>query len=124
MKTSILQTMIAVTLIAGVTNLGAVPDVKGTYRSSKEIRHLQAIQPGGKYALVCDVCHSATTVAIKNHADLQALCHNGGLVHCESCKKRAFVKLTEPSGKFGISGARISYVNAQGHECMHLVRVR
>ncbi len=124
MTTRTIQTLLAVVLIGGIAPLGATPDVKGTYPTAKSVRQIHKLQTGDHYLLTCDVCHSVTAVEIKGHADVTALCHDGGRVHCGSCKKRAFVKVTNPSGKFGISGARVSYVNAEGYECMHLVPLK
>jgi hypothetical protein len=49
-------------------------------------------------------------------------CHDGGTMHCDSCKAKVTIKHTGPAGK-GTDKAEVTYVNAEGKDCIEKSRL-
>ena len=125
MTKSILTYILTLTTLGAITtSLSAAPDVKGTYKTAATIKQIQSLKVGDKYALVCNMCKSITFKEITKPEEVGELCHHGGAVHCPSCKKKAIVKYDGPIGKLMPTSTRVTYVNADGKECMHLVPLK
>lgn len=122
---SILTYLLTLTAVGALTgSLSAAPDVKGTYKTAATIRQIQSLKVGDKYAMVCNMCKSITVKEVQSSDEVGELCHQGGAIHCPSCKKKAVVKYTGPVGKLMPSSTRLTYVNAEGKECMYLVPLK
>ena len=110
------------------SNVSAEPPGKGApgagvYNHAGTEEQIKGMKTGSRYALVCTSCKSMTIETVKDAASLEALCHNGGKVHCSSCKEKATVEYFGPSGK-GAPHQNIRYVNAEGKECMFVVPLK
>lgn len=122
MKTT-LTTLIAAAFALGlVTSVSAAPPGKGTgvFKAATTQEEMQKLKKGDRYAMVCMDCKSVTVKEIADEKEVAALCHNGGTVHCDSCKKKLTIKHVGPPGK-GSDTSKVTIVNADGKECMFIV---
>jgi hypothetical protein len=122
MKTT-LTTLIAAAFALGlVTSVSAAPPGKGTgvFKAATTQEEMQKLKKGDRYAMVCMDCKSVTVKEIADEKEVAALCHNGGTVHCDSCKKELTIKHVGPPGK-GLDTSKVTIVNAEDKECMFIV---
>ncbi|MBC8126067.1 MAG: hypothetical protein H8M99_02815 [Gloeobacteraceae cyanobacterium ES-bin-144] len=68
------------------------PLLTKVYKPAVTQEEIQKLQKGDRYALVCMECKSITVKEIANNKDVDALCHDGGSIHCDSCEKKVFIK--------------------------------
>jgi hypothetical protein len=104
----------------------ALPFPKGPLKSATSQEEIQKMKKGDRYMQVCMECQSVTVKEIADDKDVEALCHNGGPIHCPSCKTKVKVKRVGPPGK-GMSARtkrEIIYVNEEGKECMFIVPIK
>ena len=118
----LLATAFAVALTSSVSAAppGKGPFKIGTYPQASTVEEIQSIKPGTHYAMVCMECKSITVKEAADEKEVAALCHDGGSMHCDSCKKKFTIKHVGPPGK-GASSPKVTIVNAEGKPCMSLV---
>jgi hypothetical protein len=68
-------------------------------------------------------CKSITVKEVADDKEVEALCHEGGTLHCDSCKKKVTIKRVGPPGKESIT-SKVTIVNAEGKECMFVVPMK
>jgi hypothetical protein len=68
-------------------------------------------------------CKSVTVKEVKDEKEVEALCHDGGTLHCDACQKKVTIKSSGPPGK-GSTSKKVTYVNEEGKECMFVVPVK
>lgn len=95
----------------------------GTYKRAETQEEIQKLKPGYHYALVCMECKSITVKEVKDEKEAEALCHDGGTLHCDGCKKKVTIRRSGPPGK-GTTSKKVTYVNEKGEECMFVVPVK
>jgi hypothetical protein len=125
MKATI-KTLIAAAFAVGLaTSVSAAPPGKGTgvYTGASTQEEIQKLKTGDRYAMVCMDCKSITIKEVADEKEVAALCHEGGTMHCDSCKKQATIKHSGPAGK-GSSSSKMTMVNADGKECMFVVPMK
>ncbi len=124
-----LTTLIAAAFAVGLaTSVSAAPPGKGpfepkTYKQAATQAEIQSLKKGDRYALVCTECKSITVKEVADDKQAEALCHNGGTMHCDSCKAKVTIQHVGPPGK-GTDTSKVTYVNAKGKECMFIVPVK
>lgn len=101
----------------------AVPPGKGAFPAVDSQDRISALKKGDHYALVCLECRSVEIKEVESDDEGAKLCHDGGKLHCASCKKEVTIKQVGPAAKRG-SVKRVTYVNAEGKECMFLVPLK
>jgi hypothetical protein len=84
---------------------------------------IMGMKKGAHYALVCMECKSVTVKEIADEKEVAALCHDGGSLHCPSCKKKFTVKSVGPRPG-GATTTTSTIVNSEGKECMFVVPVK
>lgn len=126
---STLRNLIGAVIFVGIaTSVSAAPPGKGPF-STKTYKHIDtqeeilSLKPGDRYALVCMDCKSITVKEMTDEKEAKALCHEGGSVHCDSCKKKFTVKHVGPPGK-GTTESKVTIVNDKGNECMFIVPIK
>lgn len=122
MKTT-LTTLIAAAFALGLaTSVTAAPPGKGTgvFKGATTQEEIQKLKKGDRYAVVCMDCKSVTVKEVADENEVAALCHEGGSMHCDSCKKKFTIKHVGPPGK-GLDKSKVTIVNAEGKECMFIV---
>ena len=92
-------------------------------KKASTVEEIQKLKKGDKYAVVCKECDSITVKKVADAAEVEALCHDGGSMHCDSCKKKHVIKRVGPPGKETIT-AKVVIVNAEGKECMFIVPMK
>jgi hypothetical protein len=122
MKTTIKTLILAAIAASLVTTVSAAPPGKGlgTFKKASTVEEIQKLKTGDRYALVCKECDSVTIKEVANAEEVEKLCHDGGSIHCDSCKKKVTVKRTGPPGKENAT-SKVTIVNAEGKECMIVV---
>ena len=122
---SLIMAAFAASLItaASASPPGKGPLVTGTYLEESNPQNIQSMKKGSRYALVCMECKSVSVKEVASEKDAQALCHNGGTVHCDSCKKKYTIKHVGPPGKNG-DQAKMVIVNDKGKECMFIAPMK
>lgn len=128
MKTTLSALIAAAFAVGLATSASAAPPGKGpletkTYSHAATQGEIQKLKKGDRYALVCMDCKSITVKEITDEKQAAALCHNGGSIHCDACKKKATIQHSGPPGK-GMDTSKVTYVNAEGKECMFIVPVK
>jgi hypothetical protein len=119
---------VAAFAVGVATPLSAAPPGKGdlaagTYKQAATVEEIQGLKAGDHYALVCTECKSLTVKQVADDKEVEALCHDGGSVHCDSCKTKLTVKTAGPPGK-GATSPKVTIVNAEGKECMFIVPMK
>lgn len=125
MKATI-KTLIAAAFAVGLaTSVSAAPPGKGTgvFKAASTQEEIQKLKPGDRYALVCMDCKSITVKEAADEKEVEALCHEGGALHCDSCKMKTTIKHSGPPGK-GTASPKVTMVNAEGKECMFVVPMK
>jgi hypothetical protein len=125
MKTT-LTTLIAAAFALGLaTSVSAAPPGKGTgvFKGASTQEEIQKLKTGDRYAVVCMECKSINMKKVNDEKDVEALCHEGGMMHCDGCKMKSTIKHSGPPGK-GSTSSKITMVNADGKECMFVVPMK
>lgn len=126
---STLKNLMASVIFAGIaTSVSAAPPGKGpfgtkTYKQAATQEKIESLKPGERYALVCIDCKSITVKEIADEKEAKALCHDGGSIHCDSCKKKFTIKHMGPVSK-GSTTSKVTIVNDKGNECMFIVPIK
>lgn len=125
MKTTLRSAILAITAAGLVTTASGFPHGKGlgTFKKATTQEEIQKITNGDRYALVCKECESVTIKEAADEQEIEKLCHDGGTVHCDSCKKKFTTKRVGPPGKEFVT-AKVTIVNAEGKECMFIVPLK
>ena len=92
-------------------------------KRTRPVAKTSSMKKGDQYVLVCRHCESATVRRIRDGAEAAKLCHNGGKIHCDSCKKQVTIKHFGPRSK-GMTRTVITYLNSRGEECMVLIPLK
>ena len=124
MKSPIKMLITAVLSACLITSASAEPPGKGlvepkVYKQAATEQQIGNLKKGDRYAMVCMSCKSVTVKEVANDDEAKTLCHNGGSVHCDSCKKKMTIKNTGPPGKSSMK-SEVMYVNSKGEQCMFL----
>ncbi len=122
MKTILKSIILAAVAASLVTAVSAAPPGKGTgtFKAASTVEEIQKLKKGDSYALVCKECDAVTIKEVEKAEEVEALCHDGGAMHCASCEKKFTVKHMGPAGK-GTTKGKMTIVNAEGKECMFVV---
>jgi hypothetical protein len=128
---SIIKVILATAFAVGLSStVSAEPAGKGsgtfkpgTYKHADTQEEIQKLKPGYHYALVCMECKSVTVKEVKDEKEAEALCHEGGTLHCDACKKKVTIKTSGTPGK-GTTSKKVTYLNEEGKECMFVVPVK
>lgn len=129
MKSTLKALIVAAFAVCLAGSVSAAPPGKGgtlkpgSYKHAATQEEIQSLKKGDRYALVCMDCKSITVKEIADDKEAEALCHEGGSVHCDACKKKVTIKHTGPPGK-GTTTKTVTYVNEDGKECMFLVPIK
>jgi hypothetical protein len=128
MKSTIRNLIAAVFVVGIVTSVSAAPPGKGplsikTYKEAATQAEIESLKPGERYALVCMECKSITVKEITDEKEAKALCHEGGYLHCDSCKKKFTIKYLGPPGK-ETTTSKVTIVNEKGEQCMFIVTIK
>lgn len=127
MKT--LANIIAVTMALGLASSVSAQRANDqgiankTYQKADSAESIQALKKGDRYAVVCKECDSVTVKEVADEKEVEAMCHDGGSMHCPSCKKKFTVKSVGPRPG-GPTVTKVTIVNAEGKECMFLVPLK
>lgn len=128
MKT--LVNIVAITLALGMaTSLSAQrANEQGianrTYKKADSAESIQSMKKGDRYALVCKECDSVTVKEVADEKEVEAMCHDGGSMHCPSCKKKFTVKSIGPRAGSTPVITKVTIVNEEGKECMFVVPLK
>lgn len=95
---------------------------KGVYQSVKTAEQIESMKKGDRYAVVCKQCDSITVKEITDDKEAAALCHDGGSLHCDACKKEVKIKRVGP--RKNVLTTKVEYVNAEGEPCMFIVPIK
>ncbi|MDP3849383.1 MAG: hypothetical protein Q8Q59_02685 [Luteolibacter sp.] len=123
---STFRNLIITAFAAGlVATVSAAPPGKGTgvFKAATTQEEIQKLKKGDRYAVVCMDCKSVTMKEVGDEEEVAALCHNGGSMHCDSCKKDVSIKHLGPPGK-GTDKTEVTIVNAEGKPCMFIVPLK
>ncbi|GAA5483981.1 hypothetical protein [Haloferula sargassicola] len=127
MKT-IVTTLSALALAVGMLGIAEAqsPNRAPFFRSTKSVEKISSMKPGDRYVLVCRDCETATVGEIADAADAEKLCHDGGTIHCDGCKKKVTIKRVGPPGKGTPARTKreVTYLNSKGEECMVLIPLK
>lgn len=94
----------------------------GVHKSATTAEEIQGMKKGDRYATVCMECKSITVKEIEDEKDAEALCHDGGELHCDACEKKVKIKRMGPRSQ--TIGSEVVYVNGEGKECMFIVPLK
>ena len=128
MKSTLKALLVAAIALGFVTSVSAEPPGKGgilkpgTHKAGTQ-EEIQSMKKGDHYALVCMECKSVTVKEITDDKEAEALCHDGGSMHCDSCKKKFTIKHSGTPGK-GTTSKEVTYVNEEGKQCMFVVPMK
>ena len=128
-KSSLVVIVAAAFAVGLATSASAAPPGKGgvlkpgSYKQAATVEEIQSLKLGDHYALVCTECKSITVKQVADEKEVEALCHDGGSMHCDSCRKKVTIKRTGPPGK-GTTSQKVTIVNAEGKECMFIVPMK
>ncbi len=129
MKSPLMIIIAAAFALGLATSASAAPPGKGgvlktgVYKQAATVEEIQSLKAGDHYALVCTECKSITVKEVADEKEVEELCHDGGSMHCDSCKKKFTIKNVGPPGK-GASSPKVTIVNAEGKECMFIVPMK
>ena len=128
MKSTLKALLVAAFAVSLATSVSAAPPGKGgtlkpgTHKAGTQ-EEIQSMKKGDHYALVCMECKSVTVKEITDEKEAEALCHEGGSMHCDSCKKKFTIKHSGTPGK-GTTSKEVTYVNEEGKQCMFVVPMK
>ncbi len=125
MKTT-LKSLAGLMLAIGLATSASAQRANNTWqktpmKAATSQEEIQKLKKGDHYATVCMECKSITVKEVADDKEVEALCHDGGTIHCPSCKKD-FKVSTGPRGE--VTGSKVTYVNADGKECMFIVPMK
>lgn len=129
MKSAAKFLMAAVCAVGLASSVSAEPPGKGStlnlgsHKAATSQEEIQKLKKGDRYALVCMDCKSITVKEIADDKEAEKLCHEGGSVHCDACKKKVTIKHSGTPGK-GTTSKKVTYVMEDGKECMFLVPIK
>ena len=95
-----------------------------TYQKADSAESIQAMKKGDRYAVVCKECDSVTVKEVADEKEVEAMCHDGGSMHCPSCKKKFTVKSVGNRAGANPVVTKVTIVNAEGKECMFVVPLK
>jgi len=128
MKT--LANIVAMTLALGVASSLSAQRANDqgiankTYQKADSAESIQAMKKGDRYAVVCKECDSVTVKEVADEKEVAAMCHDGGSLHCPSCKKKFTVKSVGNRAGANPVVTKVTIVNAEGKECMFVVPLK
>ena len=130
MKSTLKALLVAAFAVSLATSVSAAPPGSGkggilgpgAHKAGTQ-EEIQKLKKGDHYALVCMECESVTVKEVADDKEAEALCHDGGTVHCDSCEKKYTITHSGTPGK-GTTSKKVSYVNADGKPCMSVVPVK
>lgn len=128
MKSTLKALLVAAFAVSLATSVSAAPPGKGgplkagTYKGGTQ-EEIQSMKKGDHYAMACMECKSLTVKEITDDKEAEALCHDGGSMHCDSCKKKYTIKHSGTPGK-GTTSKEVTYVNEEGKPCMFVVPMK
>lgn len=111
-------------MTSGLQAQRAEQQANKTYQKAPSTEAIQAMKKGDRYAIVCKECDTLTFKEVTDKADLDTFCHNGGTIHCASCKKQVTVKTVGPRPGAGPGITKVTLVNEAGKECMFVVPLK
>lgn len=125
MKSTFRNLIIAAFAAGLVSTAAAAPPGKGTgvFKGANTQEEIQKLKKGDRYAMVCMDCKSITVKEVADEKETATLCHHGGSLHCDACKKKVTIKHVGPPGKDSMT-SKVTYVNEKGDECMFLVPMK
>lgn len=128
MKTT-LRTLITAALVLGLALTASAQRsetalANKSYKHAASVEEIQSLKKSDRYMTVCMECKSVTVKEVADDKEAAALCHNGGSVHCDACKKEATIKRVGAPGRESYAGGKVTYVNENGKECMFIVPVK
>ncbi len=95
-----------------------------TFQKADSAESIKAMKKGDRYAVVCRECDSVTVKEVDDEKDVEAMCHDGGSMHCPSCKKKYTVKAVGNRAGATPAITKVTIVNAEGKECMFVVPLK
>jgi len=98
------------------------PFTQKVYKGASSMDQIQKLKKGSLYAKVCMECKAMTVREVADDKEVAALCHEGGSIACEGCKKKFVVKRVGPPGKESIT-TTVAYVDSKGKDCMFIVPI-
>lgn len=122
--------IIAITLALGLVSSASAqrandqPFANKTYQKATSVEAITGMEKGSRYALVCTECDSVTIKEAGDKKELEEMCHDGGTVHCPSCKKKFTVQTSGPRPGATPAVSKVTIVNAEGKECMFVVPLK
>lgn len=129
MKTNLFKTITAVFMLAIASSVAAAPPDYGKphlslkkHQSASTVEEIKALKKGDRYALVCLECKTIDVKEVTEEKGGEALCHDGGSLHCDSCQRK--VKIKRGAGGKGATTIKVTYLNEEGKECMFLVPIK
>lgn len=100
------------------------PILNKTYEKADNVKSISSMKTGDRYALVCRMTDTVTIKEITDDKEAAALCHDGGSVHCNSCKKKYTIKSVGPRPDSSPESTKVTIVDADGKECMYIVPIK
>jgi bacterioferritin-associated ferredoxin len=92
------------------------------WKTLHEEAEFKALKAGDKIAYVCNQCNSVTEKTVASTAEAMALCKDGAMVMCPSCKKEVKVVLKRQRND-APTHEEITYVNDKGEPCLFIAKV-
>lgn len=126
MKT-IARTLGTIALSIGLLGIAdAQSPNRAPFKHTSSAERISSMKTGDRYVLVCLECKSATVEEVSTEEDTEKLCHDGGTIHCDGCKKKVTIKRVGPPGKGTASRTKreVKYLNSEGKECMVLIPLK
>lgn len=116
MKTT-LKSLAGLMLAIGLATSASAQRANNTWqktpmKAATSQEEIQKLKKGDHYATVCMECKSITVKEVADDKEVEALCHDGGTMHCDSCKKKVTVKRGGP--RQNVTSSKVTYVNADG----------
>ncbi len=104
----------------------ALPPGKGGRTSPALTKEsdFKALKADEQVVLVCKTSNSITVIEVKDEQAALALCKDGAMVHCPTCKKEYKVTRGNPSGKGSPNRREVVIVNDKGEPCMFYAKLR
>lgn len=128
MKTQFTTLIVAAFAASVASPVWAEPpgkDLSGakTHQQAASQEEILKLKKGHRYAVVCTDCKSITMKQAADDKEAATLCHEGGTLHCDGCKKKFTIKYLGSPGK-EIASRKVTIVNAEGKECMFIVPMK
>ncbi len=124
MKTSTrILSLAAFLLGAAALAFAGPPPVPVNVHKAMSAEQMEQLKAGDKIAYVCKECNSVSVQTIEKSVQAMALCKEGAVVTCPSCKKVFKVVRSGPPGKGSTPFTQVRYVNPKGEECMFIAKL-